>query len=81
MTRFNKITSDATEQTQKTENLLRQSDSKRYEVQVEKEVLEKKLVELNEINMLEQSKNYKLSNKYKFLSEKSTLSINRVTML
>ena len=61
--------------------MLRQSDSQRYEVQVEKEALEKKLVELNEINMLEQTKNYRLSNKHKFLSENSRLSFNKVTML
>ena len=43
--------------------------------------MEKQLVDLNETNMREQSKNYKLQNRYKFFSQKSKMSIQRVTML
>lgn len=45
-------------QTKQTENMLKEKEGSRYNIQVEKEKLEKQLIDLNEKNMAAQSKNY-----------------------
>jgi hypothetical protein len=61
--------------------MLKEKENQRYQVQCEKEALEKTLVELNERNMSEQSLNYKLNHRYNFLFKRSEKQKTRITML
>ena len=68
-------------QTQKTENQLKEKETQRQQIQQEKQALEKKLSQLSEKNLKEQSLNYQLSYKHKFFTQKSAQSEKRISML
>lgn len=56
------------QQTKQLENMLKEKETERYNVQIHKETLEKTLGELTEKNLKASSENYKLNYQYKLLS-------------
>lgn len=68
-------------QTKKVENNLKEKETARYNTQVDKEKLEKQLIELNEKNMAAQNVNYRLSFQYRFFSQKHKKQTDRVYQL
>jgi len=50
---FNKVAEKMSNQTKTTESTLKEKENKRYEVQVQKEGMEKMLVDLNEMTLNE----------------------------
>ena len=69
------------QQTKQVETLLKEKESQRYAVQMEKESLEKTLVELNESNLKAQSSNYRLSTQQKLLSSRADKQGKRLSLL
>lgn len=68
-------------QTQKTENLLNEKENARQVVANEKLAQEKRLAGLNEKNLKEQSSNYQLSYRHKYLTQKSEMAEKKIQML
>jgi hypothetical protein len=68
-------------QTQKTENMLKEKETQRQLTQQDKQSLEKKLSQLSEKNLKEQSINYQLSYRHKYFTQKSTQSEKRIAVL
>ena len=68
-------------QTQKTENLLNEKENARQVIANEKLVQEKRLAGLNEKNLKEQSSNYQLSYRHKYLTKKSEMAEKKIQML
>jgi len=81
LVKYNKDCEQASLQTQKTENTLKEKEVARYQEQEKREALEKELAELTEKNLKEQTTNYQLSYRHKFLTQKSTQAEKRLHML
>ena len=81
LAKYNQECENASMQTQKTENMLKEKETQRQQVQMEKQTLEKKLSQLSEKNLKEQSINYQLSYRHKFFTQKSAQSEKRIAML
>jgi chromosome segregation ATPase len=81
LAKYNQECENASMQTQKTENMLKEKETQRQHVQKEKQDLEKKLSQLSEKNLKEQSINYQLSYKHKYFTQKSAQAEKRIAML
>lgn len=81
LARYNQECENASMQTQKTENMLKEKESQRQTIQQDKQTLEKKLSQLSEKNLKEQSVNYQLSYRHKYFTQKTSQSEKRIAML
>ena len=81
LTQYNKDIEQASLQTQKTENMLKEKETQRHQEQQKREALEKELADLTEKNLKEQTTNYQLQYRHKFLTQKSQQSEKRLHML
>lgn len=81
LAKYNQECDNASMQTQKSENMLKEKETQRQTVQQDKQSLEKKLSQLSEKNLKEQSVNYQLSYRHKYFTQKSSQSEKRIAML
>jgi hypothetical protein len=81
LAKYNQDCEQASMQTQKTENLLNEKENARQVVANEKLAQEKRLAGLNEKNLKEQSSNYQLSYRHKYLTQKSEMAEKKIQML
>ena len=81
LVKYNQECENASMQTQKTENMLKEKETQRQLTQQDKQSLEKKLSQLTEKNLKEQSINYQLSYRHKYFTQKSSQSEKRITVL
>lgn len=81
LAKYNKDCEQASLQTQKTENTLKEKEVGRYQEQEKRETLEKELADLTEKNLKEQTTNYQLQYRHKYLTQKSQHAEKRLHML
>lgn len=81
LAKYNKDCEQASLQTQKTENTLKEKEVGRHQEQEKREALEKELADLTEKNLKEQTTNYQLQYRHKYLTQKSQHAEKRLHML